>query len=370
MGLYKRGQVWWMSFVYKGKLYRKSTETEDQKLAKRIFDKIKWQVAEGKWFERLPGEEKTFNEMMTKYLEDHSKRNKAFKSHIRDKSLAKHLKEAFGPLTLNEITPRLIAEYKTHRRSQGAAPKTVNNELALMTHAYNLAIREWEWAKENPVTRVSKEKTNNLIERWLTFKEEEELLCHCPKWVQEILILGIETGLRQAELLSLQWPQVDLFRRTITILEQKNKGKDTLPLSEKAIEILKARVKVRHIINSNLVFYNGNGNKIDARDLLRGFYSAVRKAKLSKIRWHDATRHTFATRLVQGGVDIYAVQKLGRWKTISMVMRYAHHYPESLRIGPQVLDRQRNEYFTNLSQSKEKGVTTESQPLDMFGSGG
>ena len=82
------------------------------------------------------------------------------------------------------------------------------------------------------------------------------------------------------------------------------------------MEILKARAKVRHLMNSNLVFYNGNGNKIDDRDLLRGFYSAVRKAKLRKIRWHDATRHTFATRPVQGGVDIYAVQKLGRRKTI------------------------------------------------------
>lgn len=41
---------------------------------------------------------------------------------------------------------------------------------------------------------------------------------------------------------------------------------------------------------------------------------------------------------VQAGVDIYTVQKLGRWKTISMVMRYAHHHPESLRAGIEILD--------------------------------
>ncbi|HMI39438.1 MAG TPA: tyrosine-type recombinase/integrase, partial [Nitrospiraceae bacterium] len=40
-----------------------------------------------------------------------------------------------------------------------------------------------------------------------------------------------------------------------------------------------------------------------------------------------------ATRLIQAGVDVYTVQKLGRWKTISMVLRYAHHQPESLRGG-------------------------------------
>ncbi|MFH1758104.1 MAG: tyrosine-type recombinase/integrase [Pseudomonadota bacterium] len=69
-----------------------------------------------------------------------------------------------------------------------------------------------------------------------------------------------------------------------------------------------------------------------------GFYSAAKKAGLKHLRFHDL-RHTFATRLVQAGVDIYTVQKLGRWKNISMVMRYAHHHPESLRSGVEVLDR-------------------------------
>lgn len=188
------------------------------------------------------------------------------------------------------------------------------------------------------MSKVSKEKVNNLIERWLTFEEEERLLSQSPKWLQEILVFGIETGLRQGELLNLQWPQVDLFRKTLTILEQKNKGKDTLPLSEKALEILKARAKVTHI-TSSYVFSNSKGNRIDAKNLLRAFYSVVHKAKFPHLRWHDATRHTFATRLVQGGADIYTVQKLGRWRNISMVMRYAHHYPESLRPGIEILDR-------------------------------
>ena len=57
------------------------------------------------------------------------------------------------------------------------------------------------------------------------------------EWLRPILILGIETGLRQGELLNLRWSNVDLFRRTLTILEQKNKGEDTLPVNEKAMEV-------------------------------------------------------------------------------------------------------------------------------------
>ena len=50
-------------------------------------------------------------------------------------------------------------------------------------------------------------------------------------------------------------------------------------------------------------------------------------------------RHTFATRLVQAGVDLYTVSKLLGHREITTTQRYAHHYPESLRSGVEVLDK-------------------------------
>ena len=76
----------------------------------------------------------------------------------------------------------------------------------------------------------------------------------------------------------------------------------------------------------------GNATRIESRNLHRASYRALEKSKITALRFHKL-RHTFATRLVQAGVDLYTVQKLGRWKTISMVMGYAHHYPESLQSG-------------------------------------
>ena len=115
MGLYRRGRIFWMNFSYHGKQYRQSTETEDKRIARRILDKVKGEIAEGKWFEKLPGEDRAFKEMMEKYMTEYSATNKAPKSHARDKSLRDHLLEAFGDLTLLEISPNLIAEYKTKR---------------------------------------------------------------------------------------------------------------------------------------------------------------------------------------------------------------------------------------------------------------
>ena len=168
-------------------------------------------------------------------------------------------------------------------------------------------------------------------------------------------MFAIYTGLRQGEELDLQWPQVDLFRKTMTILEQKNEGKDTLPLNNKAWEVLKSRAKVRHL-NTDLVFCTAKGTRMSARNLLRAFYAATERAGLKGLRWHDL-RHTFATRLVQEGTDIYTVQRLGRWKDISMVKRYAHHSPESLRSGIGALDKKDKQISTNLAQSNEKGDT-------------
>ena len=101
--------------------------------------------------------------------------------------------------------------------------------------------------------------------------------------------------------------------------------------------------------STEAVFLNGAGHPRNARNLLRAFYPAMRKASITRFRFHDL-RHTFATRLIQAGVDVYTVQKLGRWKTISMVLRYAHHEPERLRGGVEVLDRMRRENSTKLAQ--------------------
>ena len=105
-------------------------------------------------------------------------------------------------------------------------------------------MKEREWVAENPVHKVSKEKVRNLIER-LTAEEERRLLAASPGWLQEIIVFAINTGLRQSEILNLQWDQVDLFRRTITLLKQKNGGRDTLPVNAKTLDVLKARAKVR-----------------------------------------------------------------------------------------------------------------------------
>jgi hypothetical protein len=70
MGLYKRGQTWWISFSYKGQQVRHSTETDDKKLAEKIHHKVVMEVIEGKYF-AAPVEDATFQDLVEDLLSDY-----------------------------------------------------------------------------------------------------------------------------------------------------------------------------------------------------------------------------------------------------------------------------------------------------------
>ena len=314
MGLYKRNKVWWMNFSLKGVQVRRSTETVNKMLAQKIYHKVMAEVAEGKWFDIDEARQHTFEEMTEKYLTEYCPMNKAESTIVRDESyLRNHLVPAFGGLTLNKITPKIVSQYKYRKLTEGLKLSTVALQLKIMSKMFSLAMKEWEWVQDNPVTKVSIGKINNEVDRWLTIEEEEKLLSLSPRWLWEIIVFALNTGLRRGEILSLTWKQVDLFRKTITILEQKNKSKDTLPLNAKAMEIMKSRAKIRSIKN-DLVFFSRNGTKLKGPNVLRSFKLVAKSAEIYDLRFHDL-RHTFATRMIQAGVDIYKVQKLLRHKS-------------------------------------------------------
>jgi integrase len=377
MGLYKRkgSQFYWMTFRIKGKKIYESTQTTNKKLAERIHAKRLTEIEEGRWF---PNEAKrrTFEELMGRYMKEYAIPNKSERTVVKDTYSFKRLAEFFGGHKLSEITPQKIAEYKWHRRQAGIRPSTLARELELLRAALNVAVREWEWLEVNPFWKVRIEQPKGHKERWVTLEEEESLLKVSPPWLKDIILFALNTGMRQDEILSLKWPQVDMLRRTVTLLETKNKERRTIPLNQRALGLLRAKGKVRHI--SGFVFPSQESTKLHARNLLRAFYAARKKARLEDVRFHDL-RHTFATRLVQAGIDLYVVKELLGHKSLKMTMRYAHHYPESLRHGVNVLDnlKEKGGYIlvTVDRQKKNQAIASTEQPPEnvekyMVGAGG
>lgn len=305
MGLYKRGKVWQMCFTYQGQHYRKSTETTNRKLAQKILDKVKYEIAEGKWFENAQEETRTFKEMMERYLKEHVSKKKSQRAY---RGYVQNLRNFFDEYNLSEITPELIEKYKEKRLRARVKPATANRDLAILKNAFNRAIYEWNppWFRgENPMKRVEMEKENNKRTRWQSYEDEAKLKEVSPEWLWQICLFAIETGLRQNELLSLIWPMVDLKLRTIVIPETKNGEPKVVPLSNTALEILRSRPRS---LKTDLVFYASSHTKYSGRNVDRALTIALAKAGIRDFRFHDF-RHTCATRLVQAGEDLYKIQK-------------------------------------------------------------
>ncbi|MHC4269748.1 MAG: tyrosine-type recombinase/integrase [Planctomycetota bacterium] len=306
--MFKRSGVWWTCIRHNGVKIQKSLDTSDRKLAKAIEAKVRTEIIEGSYFEKLIGRNKTFRDMMESFMREHTPKVSINMQRGYNSKLKKHLSPFFGDLNLLSITPKTISRYKVLRDGEGAQPATINRELAMLSKAFSLAVKEWEWLSDNPLSKVPREKENNERDRWLSKDEETLLLDNSPEWLREMIRFALNAGLRQDELLSLSWSRVNLLRKTIVIQETKNGKPKMLPLNETALDVINHRSKVRSIRN-NFVFFTQNGKKIHPNNLRASFYIVTGKAGIMNFKWHDL-RHTFATRLAQAGVDLYKINQI------------------------------------------------------------
>ncbi|MEP7153474.1 MAG: site-specific integrase [Nitrospira sp.] len=193
-------------------------------------------------------------------------------------------------------------------------------------------------------------KENNQRDRWLNEEEITQLLEACAPWLHDLVLFALNTGMRMGEILELTWRGVDLdlTRRTVAVFRSKNGERRTIPVNQTVLAMLTTKAKVRSLVTDR-VFCSKAYTPMETGHLRRSFRLALSKVKIEDFHFHDL-RHTFATTLVQSGVDLYKVQQLLGHKSPIMTQRYAHHYPESLRNGVEILDRVRG-ISTNLAQS-------------------
>lgn len=283
MGLVKRGKYWCMRFTYHGRQVRRSTGTTDRRLAEAIVGKVQAQIIEGKFFETLEEKTRTFDELMERYLVEHAAK-KSEPRHYR--GYFNNLKAFFGGRTLSEITPKLIADYKALRYAAGLKPASINRELASLKKAFNLAVREWEWCRENPVSKVSMEREHNKRDRWLSVEEEARFLQGCAPWLHDLVMFALHTGMRMGEILELTWRGVDFNRRTVMVVRSKNGERRTIPVNETVLSVLRQKSKVRSL-TTELVFCSHVYNSMESGHLRRSFRVALGKAKIEDFHFHD-----------------------------------------------------------------------------------
>ncbi len=339
MRLYKRknSSHWWATWNQDGKRHRRSTGTDDRKLAEALVSKWVQEDFLEDHFGKKP--ELPFSEALTRYAKAKKRDNtKNFMAKTRYR--IRYLAKRFEGWNVSDFTYRNVQAF-VDERLESVSSAMCLADLAIVRAAINMARREelTDFVPNFPKLKPSKPRN-----RWLTYEEEERLVAAAASHLKPVIRFAVDTGGRRSELLGLDWRNVDLASRRITFIETKNGEDRSVRLCERAYQTLLALGPKEQ----GPVFTWGSKA---VKDMRSSFAKACERAGIENFRFHDL-RHTFASRLVQGGVPLYEVMNLTGHKSLSMVQRYAHLAPEFQEAAIRVLD-QRPKTFGHISGTVE-----------------
>ena len=328
INMFLRGRIWWIKVSHGGKKVETSLGTSNRKLAQAIEAKIRTEIIEGSYFKKSKGNYITVTNLIDKYLAEHSRLNKGEITYRNDRYFSKRIVQHFGNQYLNDLKPIHISKFITQRRNDGVGDVTINHELRLLRHAYNLAIHVWELVDETPFSKFKIPSGDVKRVRYLSQDEEGRLSDALPEWLKPIVTIARETGLRLSNIINLEWSQVNIFSRMINLERTKNGEPLSIPMTDNVHNILKTLYFVKE---NEYVFGLGKSGKPFNRNWVgKSFRITCKKAGIDNFRFHDL-RHDFCSKLVQMGADLYSVAGLAGHKDIKTTQRYAHLSPEKLR---------------------------------------
>ena len=274
-----------------------------------------------------------FSKFVEMYLENYAKVNK--RSWKDDFYRLQGFIEFFGTVLLHEVSPIDIEKFKSAKLEKGNTKSTVNRYLAILKRMFNIAI-EWGYAKDNPVKRVKfYPEKDNLRERILTEIEEDRLLDASSEHLRPILVVALNTGMRRGEILNLKWEQIDLEAKEIRVKSTKSGKSRVVDVNSLLVDELEKLKKESR--GSQHIFLNPRTGKPYGK-LQTSFDGACRRAGIKGLRFHDL-RHTFASRLVERGVDLIRVKDLLGHSSVKVTERYTHANREERKKAVELLCR-------------------------------
>lgn len=330
MSLFKRpnSPYWWIKLpAIKGELkpLQVSSGTASKRDAQRYHDKLQVE----RWEQDKLGVKprRTWDDAATKWLQETAHK----RTHAWDVSMLKWFSPHLGGKELADINRTLLDEVRA-RRAKNVTPGTCNRYMALVRAILRRACQEWEWLDRVPKVGMLRDGAARL--RSLSREEYARLLAELPEHLADMARFSVATGLRQANVKRLQWKQISLERRHLWVSadQHKNGKAHAVPLNDAAMEVLRKRQGGHR---DHVFTYEGRA--VDQVNT-KAWRAALKRAGIKDFRWHDL-RHTFATWHREAGTPTHELQRLGGWKTQSMVERYAHIAPEGLQFAASRLDR-------------------------------
>ena len=238
MACYKRGKVWWYSFVFNGQHVQESTKQSNLQVARQIEAARRTQLAKGEVGikDQAKREHKSIGQLLDDLKAHYEMHGKAS---VQNLSLIKTVREGFGVKMADSLTAEDIKDYQRKRQARGYTPSTINNETGLLARAYSLA------GAAPP--RVDKFETNNARQGFFSREEFERLSSFLPEDLRDFCLFAFLTGMRLGEIQSLVWSNVSDNTIRLRGVDAKTKKPRTIVCSGELSALLKRRQQARSV---------------------------------------------------------------------------------------------------------------------------
>ena len=261
-------------------------------------------------------EKMTLRELLERYLTEITPHKRSAQTETyRIRVLMKH---EIAYRTLAMLSPTDIALYRDERLKV-VATSTILKELNTLAHAIDIGRKEWGvHLMQNPCRMIRRPSPPRGRERRLEEGEEQKLLEAADTarnpYMRSLIIIALETAMRQGEILSLEWQDIDFNRRIAHLDMTKNGESRDIPLSQLALRTL---IELQEGSINQRVFPLTKSAVGQAWEHLRD------RADMIDFRFHDL-RHEAISRLLEKGFNVIETATISGHKELRMLQRYSH----------------------------------------------
>lgn len=322
--IFKRGDVWHIAYNHRGREFRESSHSTNEKVASKL---LKRRIAEsGRGRVLGAAEERVTFEEIAGALEQH------YRIHGKRslKSLPywlKRLRDRFTTWRAIDITADQVQSYIVGRLEAGASPATVNRELTALKRMFSLAV---ENGRLLTAPRIRLLEEHNARQGFVDPGDFARLRAALPPYLQDPIGFLYHSAWRKGEMRSLEWRDVDLDGRAIRLRPENSKTNEgrVLILAHELLAIIE-RARDNRRLDCAFVFHDA-GQPIG--DFRKAWRNACKAAGLEGLVVHDLRRSGVRNMIRAGTPERVAMARSGH-KTRSMLDRYNIVSEEDLRLS-------------------------------------
>jgi integrase len=311
--------VWWIKFYVRGIPKRESSKSTDINVAKKL---LRRRLAEVEMKSFVMRTNVRIDELITDVFAEYKRERRKT---LRDIKMRweKHLQPFFTRMRADDLNSDLVQRYCARREAEGAIGPTINRELAVLKHAFHLAMKcTPPKVRSCPVFPMYKESDPRT--GFLEDKEYEKLDSECDKvglWLRALLAVSYNFAFRKGELLSMRVRQIDLANLTIRLEAGTTKnGKPRIVKMHKGSKV--ANLLTACVVGKqpdDYVFTRKKNKPV--KGFRRIWKTVCEDAGRPDLLFHDL-RRSGVRNLIRAGVHQSVAMKISGHRTTSVFDRY------------------------------------------------